>query len=344
MKKTSFFSWIAVAALMALVACKPTNDPQELVKSVTVLTAEPTLVINTNATLGAEVTASDPGLLLELGVCWSRTENPTIDDNSLKTYRCSQPFQCFVGDLEPNTEYHVRGYAKYGTEYCYGEEKTFTTHSETTETVVATMEAYDITSRSFWCNAVIREFGATNWYAGVCYSTQPDFTMEDAEGAVTGAYSNGICTTLCEDLMPNTQYYYRAFVAYNFESNNNFHFLYGNILSLTTPPDPFTLFIDTYSPEHSWGDYYMIARGGGYCTQPDLINQVGFCYSKTNQYPQYESDLYTIAASSVGDDMYFEFRSYIGNLSANSKYYVRSYARYMTDSIKYGDVVAVDTH
>ena len=42
--------------------------------------------------------------------------------------------------------------------------------------------------------------------------------------------------------------------------------------------------------------------------------------------------------------MNFSFNSYISNLSANSKYYVRSYARYMTDSIKYGNIVTVDTY
>lgn len=344
MKKTRITTLMAMAALMLFAACKPIDDPKDLTKGVVVTTADPTLFLGTNATLGAEVTADDGGLLLELGVCWNRTGNPTIEDQCFKSHRCSQPFQCFVGDLEPNTVYHVRGYAKYGTEYCYGDEKTFSTESSSTETVVATLEAYDITPRSFWCNAVIRPFSALNWYSGVCYSTQPEFTIEDCEGAEIGSYSNGMCRTQCYELTPNTQYYYRAYVAYNFEACDVFNFLYGNIRSLTTPEEPFMLELETYNPDHSYLDYYMVARGGVYCNHPQLIDQVGFCYSKTHQYPQYESDLYTIAASLMGTGEYFNFSSYISDLSANTKYYVRSYARYMTDSIKYGNVVTVDTN
>lgn len=235
MKKYSFLILIATALLMA--ACHPVEDPKEFTKGVTVTTAAPTLVINTNATLGAEVTADDPGLLLELGVCWNLTGSPTAADPCFKTYRCSQPFSCFVGNLEPNSVYHVRGYAKYGTEYCYGEEKTFATTSETSESIVATLEAYDITSRSFWCNAIIKPFGVTNWYAGVCYSTRPVFTIDDCDGAEIGAYSNGLCRTMCYELTPDTQYYYRAYVAYNNEAGDSYSFLYGNIRSLTTLND-----------------------------------------------------------------------------------------------------------
>lgn len=342
MKKTSLLTLIA-AALILLAACHPANDPKDLTKGVTVTTADPTFVGNTTATLGAEVTANDAGLLLELGVCWSPSENPTVNDRCSKTYRCSQPYQCFVGNLEPNTVYHVRGYAKYGTEYCYGSEKTFTTDSGSSPAPVATLEAYDITATSFCSGAVVIPFGATNWYGGVCYSTQPVFTIEDCEGAEIGVLdNNGICQTQCRELMPSTQYYYRAFVAYNDGTDNGYNFLYGNIRNLTTPELPFILELDTYNPEYHWGDY-MIAYGGGYCTKPWLINQIGFCYSKTNEYPQYESDLYTIAASPTGE-MNFSFSNYISNLSANSKYYVRSYARYMTDSIKYGNIVTVDTY
>ena len=68
---------------------------------------------------------------------------------------------------------------------------------------------------------------------------------------------------------------------------------------------------------------------------------MGFCYSTTNQTPEYESDLHTIAATPTGE--YFEFSNYLFNVSANKKYFIRSYARYKTDSIKYGNVVVVDT-
>ena len=350
MKKTNFLALITAVALIAFSSCKPIDDPQQLTKGVTVTTAEPTYVSGTTAICGAEVTADDAGLLLELGVCWSKTEKPTVDDQISKTHKCSQPYQCFMMNLEPNTEYHVRGFAKYGTEYCYGDEKTFTTLGADVPSAspVTTVEATEITYWTFIAGAKVEPFGVTNFSVGICYSTHPEFTMEDCEGYEFGSYNNetNIYEVYCDGLSPNTQYYYRAFVAYNDGSGYYNNYFYGEILSFTTPEVPFVLNLETYYPDFYGGNNWgrdIIAYGGGYCTNLQLIDQIGFCYSKDNEYPQYESDLFTIAATPTGD-MHFEFSSYISNLSANTKYYIRSYARYMTDSVKYGNVVSFETY
>lgn len=344
MKTTKTLTFIAAALLLALASCKPVDDPQQVTKNVVVTTADPTFITSGTATLGAEVTADDAGLLLELGVCWSKTGTPTIDGQCAKTYRCSQPYQCFIASLEPNTQYHVRGFAKYGTEYCYGDEKTFTTLSPDAPSAspVTTLEATEITYESFCAAYSLVPFGMTNYTAGLIYSTRPDLTLDNCEGIKTGYYdsetdSYPVC---CYDLTPNTQYYYRAFVEYY--TNDQPAYFYGEVLSLTTPEMPFVLNLYTNDPQYFWGNYYVIAHGEIECTMPEVVNQVGFCYSKDNEYPQFESDFHTTAATPTGDWHWYEFDSYIDDLSAHTKYYIRSYARYKTDSIKYGNVVSVD--
>lgn len=344
MKTTKSLTLIAAAMLLALASCKPVDDPQQVTKNVVVTTADPAFITSSTATLGAEVTADDAGLLLELGVCWSKTGTPTIDDQCAKTYRCSQPYQCFIASLEPNTQYHVRGFAKYGTEYCYGDEKTFTTLGSDAPSAspVTTLEATEITYESFCAAYSLVPFGMTNYTAGMIYGTRPDLTLENCEGIKTGYYdsetnSYPVC---CYDLTPNTQYYYRAFVEYY--TNDQPAYFYGEVLSLTTPEMPFVLNLFTNDPQYYWGNYYVIAHGEIECTMPEVVNQVGFCYSKDNEYPQFESDFHTTAATPTGDWHWYEFDSYIDNLSAHTKYYIRSYARYKTDSIKYGNVVSVD--
>ena len=344
MKTTKTFTLIAAAMLLALASCKPVDDPQQVTKNVVVTTADPTFITSGTATLGAEVTADDAGLLLELGVCWSKTGTPTIDGQCAKTYRCSQPYQCFIASLEPNTQYHVRGFAKYGTEYCYGDEKTFTTLGSDAPSAspITTLEATEITYESFCAAYSIVPFGITNYTAGLIYSTRPDLTLDNCEGIKTGYYdsetdSYPVC---CYDLTPNTQYYYRAFVEYY--TNDQPAYFYGEVLSITTPEMPFVLNLYTNDPQYYWGNYYVIAHGEIECTMPDVVNQVGFCYSKDNEYPQFESDFHTTAATPTGDWHWYEFDSYIDNLSAHTKYYIRSYARYKTDSIKYGNVVSID--
>ena len=333
-----------VAALF-LVACKPTEDPlAHLTDNVVVTTTEPAFITGSTASCGAEVTADDAGLLIELGVCWSKTANPTIDNSVVKSHKCSQPYICLLTNLEPNTAYHVRGYAKYGTEYVYGSEKTFTTLSDDVPAAspVTTLEATEITYNGFCAPYSQEPFGVTNFTSGLIYSTRPELTMENCEGISIGYYDNetGSYMVRCGDLTPNTKYYYRAFVEYF--SNDHYDYFYGDILSLTTLEMPFVLNLTTDYCDFSYGGNYLYAVGYGNCNQPELINQIGFCYSTENEYPQYESDLHTTAATPTGE--WFNFYSHIYNISANKKYYVRSYARYMTDSIKYGNVVTVDTY
>jgi hypothetical protein len=343
---------MAAALLWMLPSCKPTEDPMSnLADKVTVATAEPNFVTSRTATCGAEVTAENTGLLIEIGVCWSKSANPTVDDNVMKSYKCSKPYNCMLTNLEPNTKYYVRGFVKYGTEYCYGDEKTFTSLGDDVPATspVTTLEPTEITYWTFIAGAKVEPFGVTNYTVGICYSTRPEFTIEDCEGYDFGSsYNNetNVYEVYCDGLSPNTQYYYRAYVGYNDGSGYYNNYFYGEILSFTTPEVPFVLNLETYYPDFYGGNDWgrdIIAYGGGYCTNLQLIDQIGFCYSKDNEYPQYESDLFTIAATPTGD-MHFEFSSYISNLSANTKYYIRSYARYMTDSIKYGNVVSVDTY
>lgn len=351
MKTTKTLTLIAAAMLLALASCKPVDDPQQVTKNVVVTTADPTFITSGTATLGAEVTADDAGLLLELGVCWSKTGTPTIDDQCAKTYRCSQPYQCVIASLEPNTQYHVRGFAKYGTEYCYGDEKTFTTLGADAPSAspVTTIEATEITAQSFQAGAKVDPFGVSNYMAGICFSIQPDFTIEDCVGYEIGYDDvNGVYQVYCQGLSPNTTYYYRAFVAWDEGSNpdfyyfpNGYSFFYGETFSFTTSETPLLLELSTYV--NYWSDHYIEAYGSMHCNRPEVVNQVGFCYSTTNEYPQFESDFCVTVATPTGSEWY-DFYGNIYNVSANTKYYIRTYARYKTDSIRYGNVVEHETY
>ena len=350
MKKTRFITLMAAVVLFALTACKETEDPiAHLTDNVVVTTADPTYITGSTASCGVDVTADDFGLMLEIGVCWSKSENPTIDNSVLKSHKCSEPYICLLTNLESNTVYHVRGFVKYGTEYCYGADKAFTTLSNDVPAAspVTTLEPSEITYWNFLAGAKVEPFGVTNYTVGICYSTNPEFTMENCEGYDFGYDydETGIYQVYCDGLSPNTQYYYRAFVAYNDGSGYFNSYFYGEILSFTTPEVPFILDLETYNAYYSGmvsGWDYIVAYGRVQCSQPEVIDQVGFCYSTENEYPEYESDLHTTVATPTGE--WYEFNSHIYNISANNKYYIRSYARYKNDSIKYGNVVWVDTY
>ena len=350
MKKTRFITLMAAALVLVMTACKQTEDPiAHLTDGIVVTTADPNFISGSTASCGAEVTADDAGLLIEIGVCWSTSANPTIDDNVMKSYKCSKPYNCLLTNLEPNTKYYVRGFVKYGTEYFYGSEKTFTTFGDDVPATspVTTLEPTEITYWTFIAGAKVEPFGVSNFTVGICYSTRPEFTIEDCEGYDFGSYNNetNVYEVYCDGLSPNTQYYYRAFVGYNDGSGYYNNYFYGEILSFTSPDMPFILDLETYNAYYSGmasGWDYIVAYGCVQCNQPEVLNQIGFCYSTDNEYPQYESDLHTTVATPTGE--WYEFNSHIYNISANRKYYIRSYAIYKTDSIKYGNVVWVDTY
>ena len=354
MKKACFLTLMAAVLLWALPSCKPTEDPlNHLTDGVVVTTAEPTFITGSTASCSAEVTADDDGLLLALGVCWSKSANPTVDDNVMQTYKCSKPYICLLTNLEPNTKYYVRGFAQYGTEYCYGNEMTLTTLGADAPSAspVTTIEATEITAQSFRAGAKVEPFGVSNYVAGICFSIEPDFTIEDCVGYEIGYDDeNGVYQVYCQGLSPSTTYYYRAFVAWDEASNSHFNFFpngysyfYGEIFSFTTSDIPFILELSTYVNYYSWSGHYIEAYGSMYCNRPEVVDQVGFCYSTTNEYPQFESDFCITAATPTGSEWY-DFYSNIYDISANTKYYIRTYARYKTDSIRYGNVVEYDTY
>ena len=118
---------------VVLTACKPEKDPNNgggnNGGTVTVTTVEPSGITSTFAICGAEAVVSQGTTLDEIGVCWSTSRNPTVEDAHLSTSNWREPFACTITGLEPRTEYHVSAYALCDSEYYYGEDKCFFTES-----------------------------------------------------------------------------------------------------------------------------------------------------------------------------------------------------------------------
>ncbi|SLM28453.1 exported hypothetical protein [Desulfamplus magnetovallimortis] len=96
-----------------------------------VTTAAISSVTETSAVSGGEVTSDGCDAITARGVCWSTSQNPTVDSNDGKTTESigtgTGTFTSNITSLTPDTTYYVRAYATNSAGTAYGEERTFTT-------------------------------------------------------------------------------------------------------------------------------------------------------------------------------------------------------------------------
>ena len=126
-----------MTAMFFVAGCKHEEDPNgNNNDDVIVTTYNPQDVSCTSAKCGGDVIVTQGLTITEIGVCWSKEAEPTIENTHLSTSDWRNPFICTLTGLSSGTLYHVRAYALRGLECYYGEDKVFTTEISTTHDFV----------------------------------------------------------------------------------------------------------------------------------------------------------------------------------------------------------------
>ena len=86
----------------------------------TVTTAQPTDVTFSAATCGGNIITDGGAAVISRGVCWSTSQNPTLNDNYTAGNSATSSYTCTLTDLTPNTTYYVRAYATNSVGTAYG--------------------------------------------------------------------------------------------------------------------------------------------------------------------------------------------------------------------------------
>lgn len=222
-------------AMMFVAGCKPEDTPNNGSgnngnddSDVRVTTYMPQDITGTTAKCGGDVIVIQGLSLSELGVCWSKEQNPTIENAHVFTTNWREPYVCTITDLEPETKYYVRAYALRGLEYYYGEEVVFTTIGVDLPTVITT-EATNITSNSAKGGGVVSSEGSCPVIErGICWSINPNPTIDDAH--ISSGNGVGTFEVIIDSLWGNRKYYVRAYA----ENCNGI--CYGSQVSFTTSP------------------------------------------------------------------------------------------------------------
>jgi uncharacterized protein (TIGR02145 family) len=98
-----------------------------VIEKPTVSTTLPTNIGNTSVRIGGNVTDNGGVELLERGVCYSTSPNPTINGGHTSSGTTVGAFATVLTGLAPQTTYYVRAFATNITGTSYGSQESFTT-------------------------------------------------------------------------------------------------------------------------------------------------------------------------------------------------------------------------
>jgi hypothetical protein len=122
------------------------NEGKALGKS-TITTTQISQITSVSAVSGGNVTSDGGASVIERGVCWGTTANPTIADSKTSDGTGTGSFTSNITGLTASTTYHVRAYATNSEGTGYGEDLTFTTSNEEPLNVnTGNTEVYSTTS------------------------------------------------------------------------------------------------------------------------------------------------------------------------------------------------------
>ena len=299
------------SAFVIMNSCRKDDPTWDLKKTVPkVQSISVTDIKPTSALVNAKIIHNGGTALLEKGVCFGLTKNPTVDNASKQVNSENvDAFSSRIQNLSPSKTYYVRSYAKNEIGISYGDEISFNTTS--CNPSVSTTNVSNITSNSASSGGSNLTDGTVNITAkGVVWSASPNPTISLSTRTIDGSGSGNYISQMT-NLSPNTRYYLRAYVT------NACTTSYGNeVIFMTSSCNPSlsTSSITNFTSTSATSGGSIISDGGVSITSKGIVWST-FSNPTTN--------VSTITNHGGGSGT---FISQLTGLSANTRYYVRAYA------------------
>ena len=193
----------------------------------TVSTSAANDISSTSAAVGGNVSNDGGANVIERGVVYSTSKEPTTSNNKVKNGSGTGSFSCNLSNLQDGVTYYVRAYAMNKKGVAYGEEKSFTTKTIYLPTISTSAVSVISCTSALVGGNVSNDGGANVTERGVVYSTSKEPTTSNNKvknGSGTGSFSCDL-----SNLQDGVTYYVRAY-AINLKGTT-----YGEQLSFSTP-------------------------------------------------------------------------------------------------------------
>jgi len=127
MKSMKCLMVLFLPVLFFISSCKD-DDSDPVVSSLPVITTNPaTSITGDSAKLSAVITSEGQSAVIQRGFCWNTSPNPSVSDNVSEDAFGPGAFSHTISNLNSNTVYYARAYAKNGFGTAYGNEIFFKT-------------------------------------------------------------------------------------------------------------------------------------------------------------------------------------------------------------------------
>ena len=280
----------------------------------TLSTQNITVLSNSSASGGGTVLTDGGSPVLQRGVCWNTSPNPTIANNFTNDGNGIGGFLSTMTPLLPSTTYYVRAYATNANGTSYGNQVIFTTSTASNggslPTITTSPIVYLDSLSAFSGGNITADGGLAVTARGVCWAIGSTPTINNShtiDGAGGGSFNSRVF-----NLLPNTSYFVRAY------ATNAAGTAYGITYSFTTKGLP-TVITDSVSTV--WAMYAKV-HGNVVSDGGSTVSDRGICWSTSpnptianNKVSPYAWTLntYYSFASSLPSNTIIYFRAFAGN-------------------------------